>query len=42
MAAAMRRQQVDVPAMARTVDTAFVGPHSWRPAPAGEGALRIS
>lgn len=35
MAAAMRRQLVDVPAMNRSVDTAFVGPDSWPTEPAG-------
>ena len=35
LAAAMVRRPVDVPAMGRSVDTAFVGPDSWPTAPAG-------
>lgn len=38
MAAAMRRQPVDVPAMNRSVDTAFVGPDSWPTEPADTAA----
>lgn len=35
MAAAMTRERIEVPAMGRAVDTAFVGPDSWGAAPAG-------
>jgi hypothetical protein len=35
LAAAMVRRPVEVPAMGRAIDTAFVGPDSWPTPPAG-------